>query len=372
MVFLVLWYNFYGDVMYKNAIKILNILENNGYKAYIVGGYVRDKILNVKSNDIDIITNALPDEVCMIFNIEHIDNFGSIKLKYNNYIFEVTTFRKEYYKNNDRRPYKVEYIDDLKEDLMRRDFNINSICIDKNGMYIDLLNGINDINNKIIRCIGNANTKINEDPLRILRAIRFSLVYDFNIEDNLMNTIYNNVEKTRYLSFDRIKKELDIIFNVGKSNKLLNLINYTNMFKILEIKPKNSLIECYNYLGIWAQLDYSNKYNFTKKEFKIIMEVKEIINSKTIDNYALYKYSMDSLLISSKILKIDDIEKRYLNLPIHSRSDIDIKYNEIKKYTNSSDINKIYVDLEKQILYNKLKNKNLLIKKYLEGSDNFE
>ena len=150
MVFLVLWYNFYGDVMYKNAIKILNILENNGYKAYIVGGYVRDKILNVKSNDIDIITNALPDEVCKIFNIEHIDNFGSIKLKYNNYIFEVTTFRKEYYKNNDRRPYKVEYIDDLKEDLMRRDFTINSICIDKNGMYIDLLNGINDINNKII------------------------------------------------------------------------------------------------------------------------------------------------------------------------------------------------------------------------------
>ena len=255
---------------------------------------------------------------------------------------------------------------------MRRDFTINSICIDKNGMYIDLLNGINDINNKIIRCIGNANTKINEDPLRILRAIRFSLVYDFNIEDNLMNTIYNNVEKIRYLSFDRIKKELDIIFNAGKSNKLLNLINYTNMFKILEIKPKNSLIECYNYLGIWAQLDFSNKYNFTKKEFKIIMEVKEIINGKTIDNYTLYKYSMDSLLISSKILKINDIEKRYLNLPIHSRSDIDIKYNEIKKYTNSSDINKIYVDLEKQILYNKLKNKNLLIKKYLEGSDNFE
>ena len=135
------------------------------------------------------------------------------------------------------------------------------------------------------------------------------------------------------------------------------------MFKILEIKPKNSLIECYNYLGIWAQLDYSNKYNFTKKEFKIIMEVKEIINDKTIDNYTLYKYSMDSLLISAKILKIDDI---------HCRSDIDIKYNEIKKYTNSNDINKIYVDLEKQILYNKLKNKNLLIKKYLEGSDNFE
>lgn len=358
--------------MYECAIDILNILENNGYKAYIVGGYVRDKILNIKSNDIDIITNAIPNVICDIFNISCKDNYGSIKLKYNNYTFEITTFRKEYYKYNDRRPYKIEYVDNLKDDLMRRDFTINSICIDKNGKYIDLFNGICDINNKIIRCIGNINTKINEDPLRILRAIRFSLIYDFYIEDNLMNAIYNNIKKIKYLSFDRIRKEFDIIFNSGKSNKLLNIINYTNMFKTLEIKPKNSVIECNNYLGIWAQLDYSNKYNFSKKELNIIKEVREIINNKVIDNYVLYKYNFSSILISSKILNIDNIEKRYLNLPIHNRNDIDIKYDEIKKYTNSNNINKIYMDLEKQILYNKLKNENLIIKKYLEGSDIFE
>ena len=93
MVFLVLWYNFYGDIMYESAIKILNILENNGYKAYIVGGYVRDKILGIESNDIDIITNAKPDDLNKIFNKECSNNYGCIILPYSGYEFEITTFR---------------------------------------------------------------------------------------------------------------------------------------------------------------------------------------------------------------------------------------------------------------------------------------
>ena len=104
--------------MYESAIKILNILENNGYKAYIVGGYVRDKILGIESNDIDIITNAKPDELNKIFNKKCSNNYGCIILPYNGYEFEITTFRKEFYKDNDRRPYKIEYINDLKEDIL--------------------------------------------------------------------------------------------------------------------------------------------------------------------------------------------------------------------------------------------------------------
>lgn len=212
--------------MYESAIKILNILENNGYKTYIVGGYVRDKILGIESNDIDIITNAKPDELNKIFNKECENNYGCIILPYDGYEFEITTFRKEYYKDNDRRPYKIEYINDLKEDLMRRDFTINSICIDKNEDYIDLLNGINDINNKVIRVIGDSDKKIYDDPLRILRAIRFASIYDFGLDDNLVSSIIKYKDRLEYISFDRIKDELNIIFRHNKA---------TNAFKLIDI-----------------------------------------------------------------------------------------------------------------------------------------
>ena len=352
--------------MYENAIKILNILENNGYKAYIVGGYVRDKILGIESNDIDIITNAKPDELNKIFNKKCSNNYGCIILPYNGYEFEITTFRKEFYKDNNRRPYKIEYINDLKEDLIRRDFTINSICIDKNEDYIDLLNGINDINNKVIRVIGDSDKKIYDDPLRILRAIRFASIYDFDLDNNLISSITKYKDRLEYISFDRIKDELNIIFRHNRANNAFKLIDGLKLGKVLKISHKNMIIDCDNYIGVWAQVLYSDDYNFSKKEKNKINVIKSIIEKGYIDDYMLYKYDFNIIRTSSLILNIDiDYKTRYDNLQIHDRKNIDIDVYDIMKLTNKENIDKIYVDLEKQILYNKLKNEKSILIEYI-------
>ena len=352
--------------MYESAIKILNILENNGYKAYIVGGYVRDKILGIESNDIDIITNAKPDELNKIFNKKCSNNYGCIILPYNGYEFEITTFRKEFYKDNNRRPYKIEYINDLKEDLMRRDFTINSICIDKNEDYIDLLNGINDINNKVIRVIGDSDKKIYDDPLRILRAIRFASIYDFDLDNNLISSITKYKDRLEYISFDRIKDELNIIFRHNRANNAFKLIDGLKLGKVLKISHKNMIIDCDNYIGVWAQVLYSDDYNFSKKEKNKINAIKSIIEKGYIDDYMLYKYDFNIIRTSSLILNIDiDYKTRYDNLQIHDRKNIDIDVYDIMKLTNKENIDKIYVDLEKQILYNKLKNEKSILIEYI-------
>lgn len=353
--------------MYESAIQVLNILENNGYKAYIVGGFVRNKLLNINSDDIDITTNAKPYEISTIFNKKLKDNYGTIKLIYNNYEFEITTFRNEVYSNNKRTP-KIQYIDDLISDLKRRDFTINSICIDKDGKYIDLLNGVNDINSKIIKTIGNSDKKIYDDPLRIIRAIRFSLIYNLLICDDLKKSILKYKNRLKYISFDRIKSEIDIIFKHNKANEFFKLLNDFGLSEILEIKSIGSIIECNNYLGIWAQINYSDNYNFTKNEKKVINDIKKIINSKIIDNYTLYKFDISVILVSAKILNIsEDFSSKYEKLKIHKRSDINIKYDDIFNITKFN-INKIYIDLERQILYNKLKNEKSSILSYIKSN----
>ena len=194
--------------MYEIAIQILNKLEDNGYNAYIIGGYVRDKLLNIENNDIDICTSAYPNKIKELFNvIEDNSKFGSLKILENNYIYEITTFRKDTYTNN-RYP-RIEFTNSLDEDLKRRDFTINTICIDSDNNYIDLYNGIEDINKKVIKMVGDPNTKLKEDPLRILRAIRFAGKLNFSLNKELKDSIIENKELINTLSKNKIKEEVD-------------------------------------------------------------------------------------------------------------------------------------------------------------------
>lgn len=201
--------------MYNTALSILKEINSTGYIAYIVGGYVRDYLLGINSSDIDITTSATPDIIASLYDVvEDNSRFGSLKIKKNNYIFEITTFRKELEYNN-RFP-KIEFTDSLIEDLKRRDFTINAICMDEDESIIDLMGGIEDIEKKTIRSIGDVDIKLTEDPLRILRAIRFMGYLDFTLDESLKNSIIKNKELVKTLSKRRIDSELFKMNNKAK------------------------------------------------------------------------------------------------------------------------------------------------------------
>ena len=354
--------------MLDNAIEILNIIESNGFEAYIVGGYVRDKLLGIESFDIDITTNAKPDNLLKMFDNINISNeYGSFVVLYNNYKYEITTYRKDLSYDDFRRPNSIEYVDTLYEDLLRRDFSINTLCMDKNQNIIDLLGAMDDINNKLIRCVGNPKVKLKEDSLRILRAIRFASTLDFSIESSLYSELKNSSNLLLHLSYDRKKEELNKIFQSHNLNYGIDLINKLEFSKKLEIEAKNSVIYTNNVLGIWSQIDFSEKYNFSNKDKKIIQSVKHLIDNGNIGIMDVYKLDKEIINIASQILNIDS-NILYNNLTIKTRKDINISYKDIISTFNVSDkqINAIYVDLEEEILYNNVINEKKEIIEYLK------
>ena len=170
---------------------LINKITEKGFKAYVVGGFVRDLYINKSSDDVDICTSATPKDLKNIFASAILpkEEYGSVTIFYNNVRFEVTTFRSENKYINNRVPSKIEYIDDLFLDLKRRDFTINTVCLDQNLQYIDLIDGIKDIKNRMIKTVINADESMQIDSLRMLRAIRFATVLDFDLDQELKNAI---------------------------------------------------------------------------------------------------------------------------------------------------------------------------------------
>lgn len=357
--------------MYNTALKLLNKFNESNFKAYIVGGFPRDLYINKKSTDVDICTNATPKEIKEIFKDSKINNeqYGSVSLIYNNIRFEITTFRKEKKYENNRYPVKIKYIDNLIDDLLRRDFTINTLCIDSNGNYVDLLNAKQDIDNKIIKCVGDANKKIKDDILRSLRAIRFATILNFKLDDKLKKAIKKNKKLIKKLSYYRKKEELEKIFSSSNCKYGLDLIKELELENVLNIET--DVVITTSSLGIWAQLDVVDIYPFTKNEKEIIKNIKKALKENVLDNAVLYKYGLYVCTLVGEIKNIDRVKivKKYNSLPIFSIKDINIKADEICKILNKNKgpfIKEIYKDLEYKILNNSLKNNYCEIKDYLE------
>lgn len=358
--------------MFENAIEVLKLIEKKGFKAYIVGGYVRDIYLSRTSMDIDICTSAKPMDLVKIFkrNIIIDENYGSVKLEYKKSHFDITTFRKDIVYKDNRRPSEIEYIDDLEEDLYRRDFTINTMCMDSNGNIIDKFNAKKDIYDRIIKCVSDSNKSIEEDSLRILRAIRFACTLNFKIEKKLDKAIKKNIKSLNNLSFHRKKSELNCIFRSNNYQYGIDLIHKYKLDKILELSKLKHIKKTSDVLGMWAQIDFSDNYPFSKLEKETINKIRELLVYGKIDNFALYKYSNCIPLTVGEILGVDkkEILEMYDNLQIYSKDDIKINVIEISNILNIEPSKKsrdILSDLEYKILSNELDNEKEVLKKYI-------
>lgn len=188
----------------------INTLQKNGYEAYMVGGCVRDILMGNTPHDYDVTTNALPNQVKELFDrtadtgIKH----GTVTVIWDKNTVEVTTYRTESEYTDNRHPDCVTFVTNLKEDLTRRDFTVNAICYNKKSGFTDLFGGISDINNKILKAVGDANIRFTEDALRILRLFRFACTLNFKIDKNTYEAALCCLPLIKNVSIERIADEL--------------------------------------------------------------------------------------------------------------------------------------------------------------------
>lgn len=212
----------------KYIKNILLGLQARGHLAYLVGGCVRDYIMETTPQDWDICTSALPEEVIEIFpgskptGLKH----GTVTVIIGNKTAEVTTFRTEGDYRDHRRPDSVTFVSDLISDLGRRDFTMNAIALSPDGMISDPYDGLMDIKNKTIRCVGDANVRFGEDALRMFRALRFSARLGFNIDYDTLTAIESKAYLAEELAPERIHEELEKILLTSRPDTMSAVISF--------------------------------------------------------------------------------------------------------------------------------------------------
>ncbi len=200
---------------------IIDALEKNGYEAFIVGGCVRDILLNKVPNDYDITTNATPSEIMSIFprtiptGIKH----GTVTVLVEDEPAEVTTFRSDGVYSDSRHPENVEFVRNLRDDLSRRDFTVNAMAYNEKTGLVDLFDGQSDLKNKVLRAVGCPEKRFTEDALRILRLFRFAATLNFEIEQSTLEAALKCADLIKNVSIERIMAELKIALS-GDSFKV--------------------------------------------------------------------------------------------------------------------------------------------------------
>lgn len=237
------------------AEEIISVLEKNGYEAYAVGGCVRDCLMGKTPDDWDITTSALPQKVCEIFSyleviptgIKH----GTVTVRLNGKNYEITTFRTEGEYLDSRRPEKVDFVSSIEEDLKRRDFTVNAMAYSKKRGLIDLYGGLDDLNGKIIRTVGEPKERFLEDSLRILRGARFCSKLGFKIEEKTLFEMENLSQNLKKVSSERVFAELNKLL-VGEYVKDALLICRKVIFAVIP-----ELERCYgfNQRSKWHKYD---------------------------------------------------------------------------------------------------------------------
>lgn len=345
------------------AKKIIATLNEAGFQAYIVGGAVRDKLLNKPVNDIDLATDATPTEVTALFEhvipvgIEH----GTVIVRADHLSFEVTTFREEAGYSDFRHPDEVSYVTDLTTDLSRRDFTMNAMAENKQGTIIDPFDGKADLQARLIRAVGEPLERFQEDPLRILRALRFASQLGFMIETNTYEAMQTRLPLITALAIERVRVELDKLIQAENCRmglhqaEALGLFDYLPVFKdspslIMKVRasecPFNGLTDWFVYL---AYLEKHFDLSTFIKAYKLSNKDKQVMNDLydtlmfyqstgvsdrlvyQLDKASIHRFCALVFHIFGENLSPDDLLDQKQALPIQSRQELAVDGHDLRR-----------------------------------------
>lgn len=271
----------------KDVKYIIDTFYNNGYEAFMVGGCIRDILLNKTPMDYDIATSAPPEITEKLFKktiptgIEH----GTITVLIDKNPYEVTTYRTEGTYSDNRKPDNVTFISDIKEDLARRDFTINAFAYNDREGLLDYFSGNTDLNNKLIKCVGDPDRRFKEDALRMLRAVRFSAQLNFNIDEETFLAIKSNSSSIQNISKERIRVEL--------SKTLLSNNAFSGMIKL---KESNLLKEILPYdLNLNNSIDKVNQ-NLSSRLSFIFLNLESSLIENIMRDLTFDKNTMNKVI----------------------------------------------------------------------------
>lgn len=387
---------------FLKASPILTTLVSNGHEGYFVGGCVRDLLLQKDIHDIDIATSATPNEVIQLFKkvipvgIEH----GTVIVRHEGESYEVTTYRQDGQYTDHRRPNDVRFVTNLAEDLRRRDFTINALAMDRNGHITDLFHGQEDLEKKLIRTVGNAVERFQEDALRILRAVRFSSQLGCTIQEDTLKAMYVIRSQIQHLAVERITVELTKLFQGQHVAKAIQYIidirldeqlpifqvGYSDIFKDLKEKiiPLQSFAEV---IAIFHLLEPTIKIHDWTRNYKCSNNIKndalKLINayhfyrSHGLDNWLLYilpkklwgGWMRLVFVIDNTIIQQEQLEDIDRSLPIQERSQLNLDGNDLMDWfphrTKGKWIKSILEEVEYLVVSMQLANEKKLIKEWV-------
>lgn len=299
------------------ALQVVNALEQNGYEAVIVGGAVRDKLLNRASNDVDVATEAIPEQVKQVFKntvdvgIEH----GTILVVDCKPPVEVTTYRTESTYSDRRRPDQVQFVRSLAEDLKRRDFTINAMAMKANNEVVDLYGGREDLEASLIRAVGDASERFSEDALRMLRAARFRAQLGFVIEEKTLRAMQDKADYIQDIAMERVAQELEKIFASSFPALGIEAIAESDLESYLDGDFNAEdwhAVHNSSALQGWAYFHYLNPEAQILTRYKCSNKVKLFANrvgqlievpNANWDALTLFNYGQDELLAANAIRK---------------------------------------------------------------------
>jgi len=219
-------------------LKLAKVFKKQGFNLYLVGGTVRDFLSRIPLTDMDLVTDAMPNQ--MVPFLKGADQtfikYGTLKYTFDGVKFDITTMRVESGYDDSRHPSKIKFVTDLKKDYLRRDFTVNAMYLDSYFVVYDFATGREDLKNKLIRFIGNPKVRIKEDPLRIMRAIRFALKYGFGFEEKTEKALRKYSNYLKKINPEKIKEEVRKIGDVdeGLKNKFFDEFNIHQYIDVLK------------------------------------------------------------------------------------------------------------------------------------------